>query len=189
MILTTARTQWEKPRKFLPPKCSRLSKIITRRGFSKETQRIKVPQQANLREKSGQMTIGQCFIPIRIRIAGKSQLYMEGTNQGSHLSQLIETRDKMMNRSCRVYRHTHGYLGLETLIRGSNKQRRHITEKSLSSAVRLCLRMKEYLLHKDHLSPIMSLSLFQKWGRLIMLQTIRNRYLTSVKCMHSTNDN
>ena len=189
MILNIVRTQSEKTRKFPPPKCYRPSKTITRRNSSKEIQPIKELQQANLREKWKQMTIGQCSTPVRIRIAGKSLLYQEGTNQDSHLSQLIGTQDKMMIRNCRAYRHTPGYLGLETLIRGSNKQLRHIIEKSLLSAVRLCLKMRAFLLQLDHLSPIMSLSLSLKWGRLIMLQTLPNRYRTSMKCMQCTNDN
>ena len=160
MILNIVRTQSEKIRKFPPPKCYRPSKTITRRNSSKET--IKELQQANLREKSKQMTIGLCSTPARIRIAGKSLLYLEGTNRDSHLSQLIGTQDKMMIRNCRAYRHTPGYLGLETLIRGSNKQLRHIIEKNLLSAVRLCLKMRAFLLQLDHLSPIMSLSLSLK---------------------------
>lgn len=102
MILIIARTQLVKIRKFQTPKCYKPYKTITKRNSFKEIQPIKVPQQANLREKSGQMTIGLYFTPIKIRIVGKSQLYMEGTNQDSHLSQLIETLDKKMNRSCQV---------------------------------------------------------------------------------------
>ena len=130
MILTIARIQSERTKNLLPPKCCRPSKITMRRGSSKETQRIKALQQASLRGKSRQMTIGLCSTQLRI-IAGKSQLCQMEIIPEGNLSQLIGTLGRMMNRSCPVYKHTQGSLAQATSIRGFSRQLRHIIERSL----------------------------------------------------------